>query len=78
MAMEQRASNNFSVKLGKTFTETLEMLWKAYGDLTNDALTNNSLRMVQEDESVEKIRELIRKDRSMSARLIEDVTGTSK
>ena len=30
--MEQRASIKFCVKLGKTFTETLEMLRKAFGD----------------------------------------------
>ena len=32
IAMEQRASIKFCVKLGKTFTETLDMLRKAYGD----------------------------------------------
>ena len=32
MAMVQRASIKFCVKLGKTFTETLEMFRKAYGD----------------------------------------------
>ena len=32
IAMEQRASIKFCIKLGKTFTKTLEMLRKPYGD----------------------------------------------
>ena len=80
--MEQRKSIKFCVKLGKTFTETLEMLRKAYGDpalsrttvyewfkrfkegresLDDDERSGRPASS-RTDESVEKIRELIRKD----------------
>ena len=96
--MKQTASIKLSVKLGKTFTETLEMLRKAYGDQVLSRTTfyewfkrfkegresldddERSGRPVSNrtNESVKKIRELIRKDRCMSVRLIEDITDISK
>jgi len=45
ITMEQRANIKFFVKLGQTFTETLTMLRKAYG---NKALSRISVRIVCE------------------------------
>ena len=96
--MEQRASIKFCVKLGKTFTETLGILRKAYAYQVPSRTTiygwfkrfKERRKSLDDDERrgrpassrtdkpVEKIREMIRKDRYVFVTLIEDVAGIEK
>lgn len=98
MKMEQRVNIKFCFKLGKSATETYEMLRKVYG---NDVLSRTSVfewfkrfksgrESVEDDKhtgrpkssrsegEVEKIREILKEDRCVSTRLIEDITGIPK
>ncbi|EZA47753.1 hypothetical protein X777_15520 [Ooceraea biroi] len=77
--MEQRANIKFCFKLGKSATETFEMIKTAYGD---EALSRKNVFKPsvtsRTEENVQKVAEILRNDRCVSARLIEELTNIPK
>ncbi|XP_054708838.1 protein GVQW3-like [Uloborus diversus] len=96
--MEQRANIKFCFKLGKSATETFELMKTVYGsevlsrnnvfkwyarfrdgrDSLEDDPRLGHLVTVRNDENIEKVAEILRNDRYVSTRLIEEVTGIPK
>ena len=78
MSIDQRANIKFSFKLGKTFTETPQMMKKVYGD---DCLFRSRIHAwfkrflvgcyVVNEENTKIVREFIRKEPKSSQRYME-------
>ena len=96
--MEQRANIKFCFKLGKTATETFQMVQKVYGDkvlsrssvfdwykrlqhgresLEDDEHTGRP-RSGRSPEEIMKVSDILKNDRCVSTRLLEDMTGIGK
>ena len=91
MSIEQRANFKFCFKLGKTFTETHQMMKKVYGDNCRihecfkrfqdgrEALEERSgrPRIVVNKENAEIVRGFIRKEPKSSLKYLESELGIS-
>ncbi|EZA47562.1 hypothetical protein X777_15674 [Ooceraea biroi] len=72
--IEKRYAIKFCVKLGKSATEAMEMLKKAYG---SDSVKNTNFPLTTE-ENVNAVLSVLNRDRRMNVRMIAEEVGISK
>ena len=98
MTLEQRINIKFCVKLGKTATETFNMLHEVYGDASmsrtrvfewhkrflegredvEDDLKSGRPSTAKTDANIERVRELVHRDRRFTIRIMADELGMDK
>ena len=86
MTIEQRFNIKFCVKLGKLVIETLKMLHDVYGDssMSRTRVFEWHKRFVEgrkddtTDNSIEKVRQLVRSDRCLTISVIANEVGMDK